>query len=137
MLQSGHQNPRWPPKWPLKYLTFNLDGLESSNTTLNGLSSAAEPFLKLVLQSGHQNPRWPPKWPPKYLTLNLDGLESHLMPLFMDIQGLQNHSCSWFCNPVTRIQDGRQYIYNCTDCQMLASIGVIFTILVHIMFPVA
>ena len=29
VLQSGHQNPRWPPKWPLKYLTFNLDGLES------------------------------------------------------------------------------------------------------------
>ena len=28
-LQSGHQNPRWPTKWPLQYLYFNLDGLES------------------------------------------------------------------------------------------------------------
>ena len=29
VLQFGHHNPRWPPKWPQKYLTFNLDGLES------------------------------------------------------------------------------------------------------------
>ena len=29
VLQSGHANPRWPPKWPLEYLTCNLDGLES------------------------------------------------------------------------------------------------------------
>ena len=28
-LQSGNQNTRWPPKWPLKYLSFNLDALES------------------------------------------------------------------------------------------------------------
>ena len=28
-LQSGHHNPRWPTKWPLIYLSFNLDGLES------------------------------------------------------------------------------------------------------------
>ena len=65
---------------------------ESSNTTLYGLSSVANPFLKLVLQSGHQNPRWPPNWPPKYLTFNLGGLESHLIPLFIDNPGLQKHS---------------------------------------------
>ena len=62
-----------------------------------------------MLQSGHHNPIWPSRWPPKYLTLNLDGLESHLIPLLMDNQGQQNHSCSWFCNLVTIIQDGRQY----------------------------
>ena len=69
---------------------------------------AAEPFLKFVLQFGHQNPRWPPKWLLKYLTFNLDGLESHIIPLCMGYQVLQTHSWSWCCNPVTRIQDGRQ-----------------------------
>ena len=30
VLQSGNQNPRWPTKWPLQYLYFNLDGLEKN-----------------------------------------------------------------------------------------------------------
>ena len=28
VLQSGHHNPKWPPKWLLNYLKFNVDGLE-------------------------------------------------------------------------------------------------------------
>ena len=57
MLQSGHRNPKWPPK----YLSFNLDGLESPLIPLFfGLSRDAKPFLKFVLQSGHQNTIWPP-----------------------------------------------------------------------------
>ena len=61
-----------------------------------------------MLQSGHQNPRWPPKWPQKYLTFNLYELESHLIPLCMGYQVLQNHSWNWCCNPGTSIQDGRR-----------------------------
>ena len=90
MLQFGHQNPRWPPKWPLIFLNFYSRWTrESPNTTLYGLSTAAKPFLKLVLQSGQHNPKWLPKWPPKwppkwlrnYLKFNVDGLEDHLIPL--------------------------------------------------------
>ena len=44
----------------------------------------------------------------RYLTFNLYGLESHLIPLCMGYQDLQNYFWSWCCNPVTRIQDGRQ-----------------------------
>ena len=91
-LQSGHQNPRWTTKWPLQYLSFNLDGLEtreSPNTILYGLSRDAKPFLKLVLQSGVQNPKWLPKWPPKWLLndlkFNVDGLKDHLIPLCMGV----------------------------------------------------
>ena len=66
VLQSGHQNPKWLPKWLLNYLKFNVDGLEDHLIPLcMGVSRAAKPFLKLVLQSGYQNPRWPQKRPKK------------------------------------------------------------------------
>ena len=35
MLQSGHQNPKWPPNWPLNYLTFNVDGPENRQIPLS------------------------------------------------------------------------------------------------------
>ena len=47
------------------YLTFDLDWLESCNTTLCGLSRVANTFLALVLQLGHHNPTWPPTYPAK------------------------------------------------------------------------
>ena len=92
---SNFQNPRWQPSVLDFCKIFNFYSRwtrESSNTTLYGSSSAAEPFLKLVMQFGHQNTRWPPKWPPKYLTFNLDGLESHLIPHLWIIKGCKTIS---------------------------------------------
>ena len=94
----------------VKYLSFNLNGLESHLIPLcMGYQGLQNLFSKIGVAIRTSESKMAAKMAANFvLTFILYGLQNHLIPLCMGYQRLQNLSWRWRCNPATIIQDGRQ-----------------------------